>query len=405
MEILKKIIFFLIFIASYSPNAQNIKEVDLQFFNNYQEQKITDKYLNVFVSAKDCYRCFSEIHQILIQIEKNYPNLQVNFISDEVAFVKKNTKDYQLNKKYFLNKDLFKEHTKSFYYLKENNEIIQEYNKILSRLSNKININNNFTTVDIKVVDSLFTSDNIRHAGIFDNNLIVINDKSVDLGGIVNIKKNKIDYYDITTASEKLYNLPFTLELKDFELINYDNFINLKKDLGVPEIKVTAMNVYDDIIYTNFIISRLFKDLKKEGDVGLFSFNYIAVKKITDKSKLSEIFDIETYDNYFSVDHLDFNSKTYRFGGAIYFPFSKMIDKYHFVSQIHQEANFAGDATFELSPNLKTISIVSINSNASKNYIYPSFKIDDKFYYVTKEMIDESSGKGIIVVKESKIVN
>jgi len=403
MKILKKIMIFFVFIVSYSSNAQNIQEVDLQFLSNNKEQKSVSEYLNVFVSAKDCYRCFTELHQILTQIEKNYPKLQVNFITDQVVFAKKETKDYQLNKNYFVNKELFKEQPKSFYYLKQNNEIVEGHDKIILRLNKKNSINNNFIT-NIKIKDSLFTSDNIFHAGIFNNDLIVY-DQSVDLGGIVNTTENKIAYYNTTTSSKKLYNLPFTLESKQFEFINYEDFSKLKYDLGIPEIKVAAINIYEDLIYTNFIVSRLFKDLNKEGDVGVFSFNYIAVKKIKDNSKLSELFDLDTYDSYFSVDNLDFNSKMYRFGTAIYFPFSKMPDKYHFVSKINQEANFAGEATLELSPDLKSMSIVSINTEVSKNYIYPSLQIEDKFYYIAKEMTDESLGKGVIVIKESKVIN
>src|SRR5690606_24618028 len=115
--------------------------------------------------------------------EKNYPKLQVNFITDQVVFAKKETKDYQLNKNYFVNKELFKEQPKSFYYLKQNNEIVEGHDKIILRLNKKNSINNNFIT-NIKIKDSLFTSDNIFHAGIFNNDLIVY-DQSVDLGGIV----------------------------------------------------------------------------------------------------------------------------------------------------------------------------------------------------------------------------
>lgn len=402
MKILKKTVLFLFFIASYISDAQNFKEVDLQFLNNNKEQQSISEYLNIFLYANDCYRCISEIHQVLSEVEKTNPKLQVNFITDQVVFARKETKNYQLNKNYLVDKEVFKSTPKTFYYLKVNNEILEGKDKIISTLSNKKK-SNAFIT-NLKISDSLFTSNNIYLSGIFYDNLIVY-DNSLDLGSIVDTAKNKIQYYDITKSSKKLYDLPFIFESKQFELINYENFSTLKQDLGIPEIKVHAINVYDDLVYTNFTVSRLFKDLTKDGDVGLFSFNYVAVKKINENNKISEIFDLSRYDSYLGVDDLTFNSKTYRFGTAINYPFSKIIDKYHFVTKIYYETNFVGEAILELASDLKSISVVSIDTNASKNYIYPSLKIDDKFYYVAKEMTDESSGKGIIVIKESKIIN
>ena len=347
MKVFKTIICLLISTVTYFSNAQNMKEIDSQFLSHNKEQNVVNEYLNVFVSSKDCYRCFAELHQILMQIEKVKPNLQVNFITDQVVFAKKETKDYLLKKRYFVNKEIFNEQPKSFYYLKQNNEIIEGRDKIISSLKNDATLNSDFIT-NLKVKDSLFTSTDIYHAGLFNNDLLVVYDKSVDLGGIINVIENKIDYYNITTVSKKLYNLPFTLELKDFELINYESFSKLKKDFRIPEIKTTIIYINEDIVYTNFVVSRLFKDLKTEGDVGLFSFNYIAVKQIKDKNKLAELFDIETYDSFFSVDHLDFNAQTYRLGKSIYFPFSNIIDKHHFVTKVFYKTDFAGEATSNL---------------------------------------------------------
>lgn len=414
MKFSKNISIILILFISHFIIAQNSEQkADAMFLKEYPKQ-VDKNYFNIFLSSNDCYRCLGGIHQTLSEIEQKTPLLQINVITDQIPFARKEIKDYKLKINFLAKKEIFEKDPKSFYYLKNNGQIFTDTQEIISQLSNFTNdsntILNNITAFEntiinsLSIEDSLFTSSHLFHSGIFDDNLIVY-DNSIDLGGIINAK-NKIQYYDITTSSAKIYNLPYILDLNEFQVqpIEYQDYQNLAKESIIfknPEIKVNSISVHKDLAYTHFAVSRLFQNTTKENAFNLFTFNYVAVKKIN-KDNISTIFDLETYDSYFDVDNLDYDGKTYRFGIAIYYPFSKIIDKFHFVSKIDHEADFIGEATLELSEDLKKLSILSINTKANKDFIFPSLQIGNTLYYVSKDMTDESSGKGIISLKKSK---
>lgn len=396
-----KTVFLLFGVVVFSSHvfSQNLEEID-NHFKQSNKIKENDSYINIYLNSNDCFRCFGQIYQILTTIEEENKEIQINIITNEIVFAKKNTKDYTFDINFYLDKDIVQKYP-SFYYYKLNKQIISDNNQIINEI--KKNTPKNKITL-IQLIDESFTSDNLVHAGIYDN-FIIVYDNTVDLGGI--IENSKIEYYDITTSSKKLYNqlpLPYKNYKENFKPLSYEDFQNIKKNFpGVPDIKVTSISIFEDIAYAGFMVSRVFQSTQDSTAFELPSFTYLAIKKLKNNN-LKDIFDLNSYDNYFCMDILPFNSIDYRIGVSINYPFT-IINEHNFMAKIFNELDYAGEATFEFNEDYTTLNITSINPEAPRIYEYENIEIDGKKYYVDKEMTDESTGEGIISLKERVMQN
>src|SRR5690606_20125464 len=389
------------FLFSNYTFSQDLEKIDNDFVNNNKIESNVS-YINIYLNSNDCYRCFGHIHQILAAVEKEKSELQINILTDQVVFAKKNTKDYSVNKKYYVEHNIFQNHS-SFYYYKNNGEIISDISQILNRIKkNNESISKNNKITSIQLVDDLFTSDNLTHVGIYQNQLIVY-DNTIDLGGVINTENSNIEYYDITTSSKKLYNqlpLPFDSYKENFQLLSYEDFQNVKKDFpGIQEVKVTSIAIYNNIAFAGLMVNKMFQSTKDCTEYELPSFTYLAVKSINNKDSLSDIFNLDSYDYYFDMNALHYNSIDYRIGVSINYPFT-IINEYSFMAKVFNELDYSGEATFELSDDYSQLNITSINSEAPQIYdLHGGLQINEKYFYVDKEMTDESTGEGIITLK------
>lgn len=401
---LKTNLFLLISFIFLTNHAigQDFKKIDNEFMSKNNIDSV-ESYINIYLNSNDCFRCFGEIQQILKTVDENNNDIQINIFTNQIVFAKKNTKEYPVNKNFFVNHEIFKEHPQSFYYYKHNGHIVNDIKQIIKEISKEDTISDINNLLAIKVNDDLFTSDELTHTGVSKNSLL-IHDQSVDLGAIINIKNSNIDYYDINTLSHKLYQLPHPTYKDNFQLIDYDDFKNIKNNFpGVTQIKANSIKLFKNIVFTQFMVSKLFVSTQDSTTYELPSFTYLAVKNINNDS-LSDIFDLDTYDYYFNLDILPYNSTDYRIGVSIYYPF-KILNKYSFKAKIYQELDYAGEATFEINEDYTTLNITSINPEAPRIYEYDNIEIDGKKYYVDKEMTDESTGEGIISLKERVMQN
>ncbi|GEM_PF-3701313 len=401
----KRTLTFLFFLCSILSFSQNKKEIDDNFLKENNKQLNSD-YLNIYFSSKDCYRCSGEIHLMLSEIAKENLNIEVNILTDQVLFARKETSSYPFKINYFVNKDVFKEKPVSFFYLKSKDSIIDDYQKIMAKLKSygkKIPILSAHESLkSFQVVDSSFSPENLFSSGIYQNNIIFY-DNVMNLGGIINYDSNNLKHYNLTQSSKKIYDLPLVFQFENRELLPHDDFLKMSQESKSTEIKLNVVTVFENMAYSQFTISKLFRNLEKEDSFDLISFGYIALKEIKDDEKLSNIFDLETYDSYINTDQIIFEKKPYRLGLAIYHPFVQIINKHQFITNIYRDTDYIGEATFDLSKDLQKLSISKIDLKVEVKYIYPNIIIDDDLYYLNKEMLDELTGEGIITLKKRTV--
>src|SRR5690606_14617498 len=305
------ILISFIFLTNYAI-GQDFKKIDNEFTskNNIDSD---ESYINIYLNSNDCYRCYGEIQQILNATQEKKPNLTVNVFSDQVVFAKKSTKDYSLNNlNIYFDNNIFNLFSKSFFYYKSEGKIINDYDQIMNILYTGNNSQGTNADIEIAIKDKFFTSDELSHVGIYNNELAIM-DSSVDTGAIIDLKNFDIEYHELTTVSKKLYNLPHpNLPFENITLIEHEKLQDLKKQFpGTTETKVTSIKIHDNLAFAQFIVSKTF-EMEEKDKLSTFSFSYIGIKHIG--NELSDIFDMDTYDHYLGMDILPYNSTDYRFG-------------------------------------------------------------------------------------------
>jgi len=408
MYFIRILIFIICLAITNSLCAQDIKYIDTLFLTKEKEKK-SGTYLNIYFSSKDCYRCSGEIHKIVSYIENNAIDIPIHIISDNVLLAKKEMKSYDLPFIFFSDTDVFKEHLKSFFYLKKDHVFYVNLAQVLKQIKvdnkdvvvlkdvNSINYNK---LKGIHIEDSRLSANNINYAGFFKQHVFLF-DQVVERGAILNSNKGKLDYYETTQFSEKIYNLSFNdFEIKDFSLVNYEKASEFREENKNHEVKVTAITVYENRVYTQFLVSRYFEKEGMGDDLYVFTFPYLAIKELKQEDDIFDIFDLELYDSYVEVEYLNFSSKTYRFGVGVYFPILKILNKNRFITHLYEDSDYVGTATFELSEDLKTLSILEIEPKEEVIFSFPTFKLEQGEFFFEKKMTDELTGKGIISLKQ-----
>jgi len=380
-------------------NSQNLSEIDVYL----KEKNILsnkEEYFNIFLSSKDCYRCISSNHQLLMYLEKENNNtpISINIITDEISFARKTFKEYNLKLNYVVDKKVFNRtdvNNKSFQYLKFKNKIYNDLPEIQKLLTANTNI-----AKTIAITDDLLIRTNIYPLEI-PGNKIFLHDPGMETGLLINLDDlSKNEYIEANTESRKLYSLPFAIDTTSFKLVDYDNFQIAKKEFHLPEIKIHNINILNNLVICNFSASRLFEELHHVGKHGLISNNYIAIKTINSETDLKNILDLDTYSGYFNVEDFDYNNKKYRVGIGIYSQ-TTIIDNNIFKLKVDEVVNnetvYRGEATLKLNKDRTKLEIQEINDQVvNKKYINREISLDGRQFYVDKEITDENTNTGII---------
>ncbi|MDR2222545.1 MAG: hypothetical protein LBE34_07370 [Flavobacteriaceae bacterium] len=402
-----KKIFLLLFLFSFSFSfSQDIEKADKEFLKKYNKSS-ESTYFNIYLSSKDCYRCLVGINNLLSFVVANKSDLEINIVTDNIILAKKETSSYPLKINYSVDKLAFNDSPKSFYYLKKDGVIVDKYDELVVEFQKKPHASiaeselRKFTNIGIR--DSLFSDGELFAPGIL-NGKFIIYDKTLSRGGIITSGSHSLVPYDVPLTSKKMYEIP-KFQFENEELMSYESFLEHNKNDRLPGIKISVISIHENVVYTQFVISQLFKNLKKANDYSIYSYGYIAVKEMKKGEDVSTIFDIDSYDSYFYMDDLKFEGKPYRFGVSIYYPIIERKDKNNFVVHIYSGSTYVGEADVEFKNNFKEVGIKNINFKDKAIYAYLTLKSGEDDYYVFKESIDESNGIGKIVLRKVKKKN
>lgn len=402
---MKYILFFLLIIYinnSFSQISNFLKD------NNLIER---NKTIVLFIIDKECSNCYLLLNNA-IEISKKYPENIDNYfvVTDNYSFAKNVLKNLNISAKTIFNKEVFNlpeinKLNTIYYRLNDQNYFFNKTNYNSYELDsiingNKISIN---CFENMAIEDSTLGHDLFSHVLIPDK--LIIFDKA--LQNFINIYCNS-EEYEIKISKTKVedsiffYNFPDRVDKNLFEKIEPELTFSTLNEKNLDFLYINTISEYDNYIFCIFSLKRIYKR-KNEENYGLFTTYFIAVKEVGNKKE--EIYNLNSYSNYFYIDSFIYKNETYPVGPWIgYHP--KFINKNAIQINVQKldkddKITFGGLATIELDFQNNITRMINIDTSASETiYIDHTINLANQQYILKKEMIDESRGLGIIKLEK-----
>jgi len=403
-------IFLFFYHPNYGLNQENVSytEIDNYLFEKHLMLN-NKKVLNVLFSSNDCKMCYHYLHSILPKI-KSDENLDINIVTDNVVFARKNFKKYNVKLNYFFDKDVFSKFNvdnKTIIYLKIKDNIITEIDEIF----------NNFNTNDeviLKVRDTLFSNEKISST-LMPFEKIFAFDNKMEVGVLFErlTDSKEFNYYKYIFPhlkdSLKLYHLKDRdIDYTKIKLVSFDKFQKISNENSLSYIDLKSFGSFEDYIFSTFSLNRLYEKIEDPEQLTYLKNTYLAVKKIERIDYSSNILDVSSYDIFYLIDFFSYNDKIYPVSVYTESDFKvlekdKLKIKVNKLVEEKRQLEFGGEITFQLDKNENKTTAIELDESVSK-YLLRNYIINTKdgTFQVIKEFSNQAENLGNLILLKTK---
>lgn len=195
--------------------------------------------------------------------------------------------------------------------------------------------------------------------------------------------------------------LPDRTNKDRFDKTSYSKTVKDLAKNNIPVVYINSISNYDSMIYCIFSVNRVYIDKSLADNYGVFTTNFIGVKKIAMLKDYESVLDVASYNNVYYIDSFSYQGETYPVGKWINFhPLfindSTIQMNVNYQDNDRRSIGFGGLATVILGKN-NTAKMIHIDKNAKEEItISHTVMLNGTGYFIEKHMTDESKSLGTI---------
>lgn len=396
--------------SQINSDSHDYKSIDAYVVSNHTHDA-AGSCINILYSSSDCEKCILFLHSVLGELNAHRDkNILVNIVTDNIAYAKKNLKNYPLRFKYYFDKDIFSNfdiNNRTLLYLRDKNTFTEN----IEDISGFIKKAEPISEVIFRVSDSVIMEKDIESRIMPLNTFITINPKMDVALLFMKANSGKANDYNAIYLNKQLKDSLKIYSLKErnpnperLKLLPFKDFTSVAKNNSVNFYKILTITSNKNTVYCTFMISRLYKDNNPGDNFTLVTNSYIAQKEIKKESDLMDVMKLDTYDCFYFADMFQFEGATYPMSVWINST-PEIIGENTITTNLNKvipnEGNleFAGKATIILDPKTQTAKMISLDKNVENiRYRKNSFKVGGYLYSIKKVMTDEANNVGDITI-------